>query len=219
MKPILAIALSLSTPSATPAFNDDLRSSDLRTLGICLVEARPDQVRGWVDANGPQLMFSEIDDAVEQTACGPAEKPSFKLEYWTARGAMAEALFRRSVDPGALPDLRNAPRPTDLQTALHWKNPVGRTGNLLNVLTECVAAADIEKVAKLFETEPDSGSERVAFDDLKSRLHVCRRYAGNVELKQSTAMIRARLAIAAFRLNEAVAATRTHKTPSERAIS
>ena len=168
----------------------------------CLVERAPAQMRAWVAADGPMLMWKEGLEARQRTSC--TDDINDRGDYWLFRGALAEALLLRDLAPGEEPHWSEVKAPTDLNTALNWKNPLGRRGYLTNVVAECVAQSNVKGTLDLLRADYDSVAEAEAAAGLASDITNCRARAGNFSDKIEPDAFRARLALAAYELNDAL---------------
>ncbi len=99
---------------------------------------------------------------------------SVDMEYWNFRGALAEALLKREFRSTPLPKFEDMEPVTDVQMALAWRNNDGRNSMLLNVFSEC--------------------------EDRRKDATTCRSLAGDVSTNITDQSLRARLAIALYRM-------------------
>lgn len=168
----------------------------------CLAERAPAQMRTWVLADGPMLMWKEGIAARQQTGC--TQDIDTRGEYWTFRGALAEALLLQTLSAGMAARWNEAKAPTDLEVALNWKNPTGRRSYLTNVVAECTAQSNVKGSLDLFRSAHGSAAEKATMAVLAPDIAACRARAGNFSDKVDPDMFRARLALAAYEMNDAV---------------
>jgi hypothetical protein len=122
------------------------------------------------------------------------------MEYWNFRGALAEALLKREFRSTPLPKFEDMEPVTDVQMALAWRNNDGRNSMLLNVFSECEVRQSAERVFGILKVEPGSDSEKRALKALRKDATTCRSLAGDVSTNITDQSLRARLAIALYRM-------------------
>ncbi|MET0239519.1 MAG: hypothetical protein ABW184_06435 [Sphingobium sp.] len=164
----------------------------------CLVDFDAARMRDWVQWDGPGLIYKEVGAIAPRANC----HADAKWEYWALRGALAEALLMQKFDPVSIPDFSNAPPVTDIDMALAWGNNDGRRSMLLNVYSECLVRGSSRMIFRILTTKYGSEDERIAFGALKTDDDECRKLAGGLRPNGSNAVLRARLALALFRMVE-----------------
>jgi hypothetical protein len=194
-------ALAGSSAHAAPARVDTV--SDLQRVARCLAEHAPQDIRRWVLSDGPMVMWREAANLTKKTGCTGQKG----VEYWSFRGALAEALLLQDLQPGEEPRWSDAKAPTDLDTAFNWKNPEGRRSYLINVVAECVAQSNVKGTLSLLRTTVGTDAAVRAMAGLEQDIAACRTRSRGFDGKIAIDVFRARLALAAYELNDAVHGT------------
>ena len=201
MRPLLAyFAACAACFASAPAF----AQNQLHVVAECLVRADAPRIKAWVDYDGPGLIYKEVSDVVSATHCSSTTPPKF--EYWTFRGALAEALVKKTLSGSNIPDLSGINPPTDVLMAQRWGNNDGRASMLINVFAECEAKADSGAVIAVLSSTPNSSEEKRQIKSIANRNDACRAASVGVARTQPTSMIRARFGFALYRLLQLAAA-------------
>jgi len=195
MRPLLVyFSACVACFASAPA----LARSQLHVVAECLVRADAPRVQAWVDYDGPGLIYKEISEVVSATHCSSTTPPRF--EYWTFRGALAEALVKKMLSGSMIPDLSDITPPTDVLMAQRWGNNDGRVSMLLDVFAECEAKADPSAVFAVLSSTPNAGEEKRQIKGIVNKNDACRAASVDVARTQPTNMIRARFGFALYRL-------------------
>ncbi|HEX7851413.1 MAG TPA: hypothetical protein VF485_16910 [Sphingomonas sp.] len=204
MKLAMILLGAVATLTAMPAYAASASGDEravMQSTARCLVAQAPADMRRWVLADGPMLMYQEVKAVSARTGCSAA---GVGFEYWAFRGALAEALLFRDLQPGEEPDWAAVKAPTDIEIASNWKNPKGRSSYMTNVVAECVAQSDVKGSLALLKTAPGSSDEAAALAGLRQDITACRERSRGFADKIPDDAFRARLGLAAYELNDAV---------------
>jgi len=199
---IIALVGTLAAMSASGV--SDVERAEMQTVARCLVAQAPEDMRRWVLADGPMLMYQEVKAVSARTGCSTAGNG---FEYWAFRGALAEALLFRDLQPGEEPNWAAVKAPTDIEIASNWKNAKGRLSYMTNVVAECVAQSDVKGTLALLRTTSGSSDEAGVLAGLRQDIAACRERSRGFADKITDDAFRARLGLAAYELNDAVHGT------------
>jgi hypothetical protein len=183
---------------ARPFAPDDARI--LSEFAKCAALRKPLQARALLDmdSRAPDYQRALIHLTQISGDCGLAVNMRFNADLFA--GGLAEGLLQARFQPG------------DLAThvALDATRPPIPSRDEAELMNLCVVRAAPGEVAALLRTEPSSTAETVAFRSIVPHLAPCLR--GGVSVNVDRLMLRASLALAAYRLSDyngfALAATR-----------
>ena len=173
---------------ARPFAPDDVRI--LSEYAKCVAMRKPLQARALLDMDDRASTYQRALIHLTQISgdCGLAVNMRFNADMFA--GGLAEGLLQTRFQPG------------DLAThvALDPTRPPIPSRDEAELMNLCVVRAAPAEVAALLRTEPSSAPETVAFRPIVPHLALCLR--GGVSVNVDRLMLRASLALAAYRLSD-----------------
>lgn len=183
---------------ARPFAPDDART--LSEFAKCVAMRKPLQARALLDMDNRTAAYQRALIHLTQISgdCGLAGDMRFNADLFA--GGLAEGLLQARFQPGDLA----------AHVALDTTRPPIPSRDEAELMNLCVVRSAPGEVAALLRTEPSSAPETVALRSIVPHLAPCLR--GGVSVNVDRLMLRASLALAAYRLSDyngfALAATR-----------